>query len=78
MKVYLISCYGEHGSEDVKATLDKTKVRDLLITHPEMRGEPLDDEYEQSLKRLLEADEPTESDLGRGWGGFQLHIIELE
>jgi hypothetical protein len=79
MKVYLISNYGEYGSEAVRATLDKSKVRELLATHPDMHGEPLPKDYEQSLKRMLEADELADGhDLGRGWGGFQLHIVELE
>jgi hypothetical protein len=77
-KVYLISCYDEYGSTEVRATLDNTKVRDLLATHPELHN-GISEEYDKRLAELLVADKPVDgADLGRGWGGFQLHIIELE
>lgn len=79
MKAYLISRYDEYGSEDVRGTLDKSKVRELLVTHPARRNRPLEADYEAKLAELLEADEPVDgTDLGHGWGGFQLHIVELE
>jgi hypothetical protein len=77
-KVYMISCYDEDGSTDVRATLDKGKVRGLLETHPELHS-GISEEYDKRLTELLAADKPVDgADLGRGWGGFQLHIIELE
>ena len=78
-KVYLISLYDEYGSEQVRATLDLSRVRELLDTHPERRKGPLPKEYEKNLTELLgknEAGGPW--NLGHGWGGFQLHIVELE
>lgn len=78
MRVYIISWYEENGAQGVRATLDKNKVSELVSTHPEHRH-PLSKEYELTLKSLLEADAPIDGqDLGKGWGGFQLHIVELE
>ena len=78
MKVYIISTYEEHSAENCRATLDKSKVMELLTTHPEYdesRG------YGETVKlaKLLEADTPDGMvGLTDGWGGFTLHIIELE
>ena len=88
MKVYLLSDHGESGSEHVVATLDKSKVEGLAEKyfggygmdrpqyasgHPTMR---------EKLLELLKIDMQTEDRDGRklcyGWGGPQLHIIELE
>ena len=87
MKVYLLSDHGEDGSEDVVATLDKSKVEGLAEKyfgrygmdkpqyasgHPTMR---------EALLGLLSLDLQTKENgtsLCYGWGGPQLHIIELE
>ena len=86
-KVYILSDYGEYGSEHVVATLDKSKVELLAEKywgcvdldrlqyasgHPTAREE---------LLGLLEADTANKEsgiDLFFGWGGVQLHIVELE
>ena len=80
MKVYLISRYDEYGSEDVRATVDKDKVRELLRTHKLREEEDVPEDYDKTLSDLLAKDIATgqPNNLGRGWGGFQLHIVELE
>ena len=88
-KVYLLSDYGEHGSENVIATLDRTKVPDLLQVffghhhldyvgpHGDGRLHPT---AHEKLAELLAADIPSKygTNLSFGWGGVQLHIIELK
>jgi len=76
VKVYILSSYREDGAEDVHATLHKDRVRDVLIG---AMG-PLDFEYDLNLARFLNEDAPSRDakDLGKGWGGWQLHIVELE
>lgn len=84
MKVYLISTYNEYGAEEVRATIDKAKVESLLLTHPTyIKIQPNQFEEEEHpierLKYTLEKDEVIDGlDLTSGWGGFQLHIVELE
>jgi len=77
VKVYLISTYGEEGAEKVRATLDKSKVLGLLADSLEGAVEI---EYEENLAKFLLEDEiHTDGlNLGHGWGGYQLHIVELE
>ncbi len=76
MKVYLLSDYNEHGSENVVGTMDKNKVVELLQTKFPFWAQ---DDAEE-LKKLLEEDVPSTMPytLGKGWGGVQLHIIELQ
>ena len=83
VKVYILSTYQEHGAEQVKATLDPSKLPDMIRTfkneHGPWKGEPWPVE-EVELKRLADAiakDEPGEYGLSDGWGGYQLHIVEL-
>lgn len=82
MRVYILSDYEEHGAENVRATIDKNKVVELF--------ENLVSKWEDvnyatkcraKLNQLLENNILTTQcgkDLGDGWGGLQLHIIELE
>lgn len=76
-RVYIISIYEEDGAEGVRATLDKTKVESLLVTHPILGKDQCAEEITH-LRDFLEKDVPGKFDLSRGWGGFQLHIVELE
>ena len=76
MKVYLLNTYQEDGPEDIRATLDRASVEKLLVTHPYYQL--CTEEYKaKSLKKLREILDDG-GDLGTGWGGFQLHIIDLE
>ena len=76
MKVYILSDYGEYGSVNVMATLDKDKVLSLLIDSELGCGNRLD--TVKKLTGLLDADEINDGeDLEDNWGGSMLHIIEL-
>ena len=78
MKVYILSTYDEYGAEDVRATLDKSKVEALLQSHPRLSA--LTDYPIKKLRALLEVDccDVKGTDITEGWGGFKLHIVELE
>jgi hypothetical protein len=82
--VYILSDYEEHGAEHVVATLDRSKLMDLVdINWPEV------DEWNTKAKAGLAAN----LDLGdeiladrpdgdgwnchKGWGGMQLHVVVL-
>lgn len=81
--VYLISCYDEHGSENVLATLDAARVPDLVAHFEKAQRR----ELPQERKKLAEVLSlgPLKTDLGvngrnlsDGWGGLMLHIVPLE
>ena len=81
-KVYILSDYGEYGSENVRATLDKTKLVGMLgkLAGGGYQNDP--DTF-KGLAELIDGDKISEdgvgTDLQRGsWGGAMLHIIELE
>jgi hypothetical protein len=83
--VYLLSHYSEHGSENVKATLDRDKLPTLLDRLlAEMGWGGAADEYLAGLRRLLTqtdvdlAADPLPNDLTDGWGGIQLHVVEVD
>lgn len=74
MRVYLLSDYGEHGSCHVVATVDITKLPGLLTEKFPYWAE----EAMPQLRELLLEDAPIDGrDLLIGWGGVQLHVIEL-
>ena len=76
MKAYILSDYNEHGAENVVATLDKTKVMELMKSNFQwVNQEDID-----KLEYYLEIDKPSKdaNNLAVGWGGIQLHIIELQ
>lgn len=78
MKAYILSNYDEHGAEDVHVTTNKDHVIDMAKKHfPDfLVAEELD-----RLNYLLETNDVIQvkgMDLGRGWGGLQLHIVEIE
>lgn len=71
MRIYILSTHGEYGAENVVATTHKSVIADLLTK----KGiDP---------KEAIEAIEKDETisenglDLQTGWGGYQLHILEL-
>ena len=89
MRVYLLSTYGEHGAEDVRATLDPSYLPVMLekyfsdaewAKHPERRDAASKEAHEGLRRGLLEDGEPSSEgrNLQDGWGGIQLHIIEVE
>ena len=75
MKVYILSTHEEHGAEDVRATLDTLKLYEMLNDFA-----PTSEERAK-LAELVKANilnPDFGSSLGNGWGGVQLHIVELE
>lgn len=70
-RVYLLSVYEEHGAEDVRATTDISRLPAMLA---EMGYES------PRLEKLLATGEIYKNgqNLCIGWGGPQLHVIELE
>lgn len=85
MKVYILSTYDEHGAENVRATIDKNEVADIAAKmYLELwkcnAGRDRSEEFTK-LSELLDADVlsgKNGTDLADGWGGMQLHIVELE
>jgi hypothetical protein len=77
MKVYILSISDEDGPEVVHASLDKTKLPEIIFRF----GLEVTEDEMFKLKTLIEKDEITNERgtcLAKGWGGFQLHIVELE
>lgn len=76
VKVYLLSDYNEHGSENMIGTTDKSKVMQLMKDNFSFFNQQDVDE----LEWLLEKDKPSKDpdNLSNGWGGIQLHILELK
>ena len=76
MKIYIVSTYGEYGAENVQATLDKSKVKELVSN---LQLFNLGETEIATLDNLLELDEcdPNGNDITDGWGGIQLHIVEV-
>lgn len=86
--VYLISHHGEHGSEEVTATLDRARLPELLAAYfanqKDWQGNPWNNWCaNQELSALLaKPDEELEQDgnphnLTDDWGGVQLHVVRL-
>lgn len=81
--VYLLSHYGEYGSEHVKATLDRAVLPSLLAALMAEQFRNLDPKCDVAgLSALLErtdADLAAEGshNLDKGWGGIQLHVVLL-
>lgn len=74
-KVYLLSDYNEYGSENVVGTMDKSKVMELMKSNFSFWSEDNSDELIKTLNEDVASTMPYT--LGKGWGGVQLHIIEL-
>ena len=82
--VYLLSVYDEHGSESVRATLNRRFLPELLV-RPWGRWVP-SEKYVKRLAEILQSpdtdlagkDGAMPRDLGDGWGGPQLHVVRLE
>ena len=90
--VYLLSFYGEHGAECVRATLDRGKLHAIIDAY-ELKGPVKRDEYHKALdyalsdgdealaaldEALYEGSGANPTNLSDGWGGMQLHVVRLE
>ena len=79
MRVYLLGDYEEHGTENIVATLDPTRLPALLEQHAAARGWPAPDKERTALAKMLQSDELRSGDaLLLGWGGTKLYVIELQ
>jgi len=88
VKVYIISDYAEDGAEGVHATLNKNEViniwdRKYKSYHNGVILDKYIKNYEEEKKKLLQLIEEDEINMdgyniGAGWGGTMLHIIEAE
>jgi hypothetical protein len=85
--VYLLGTYDEHGSDGIKATLDRSRLPDILAS-AKWDGDDLSDEQAELAKLLDRPDAElwrsgggyagSTHDLSQGWGGWQLHVVPLE
>ena len=85
MLVYILSTYDAHGSENVKATLDKTKLIGMLLSYYPNASPPIDVSHEVNMITNWLSSGGTDNEmsesglhLSRGWGGFLLHTVKLE
>lgn len=89
-RIYLLWEHDEHGPENLVATDDPAKLPDLLeprLTWPhpdwpnyveqQARATVENEAARAKLKAALEANQPGEISLFRGWGGTNLQIIDL-
>lgn len=87
-RVYLLSDYNESGSENVRATLHPGKLESMIDeywSHDSEAARACCKESKVSLRALLA--EMTDAEMARrpgmpnnlstGWGGLQLHVVEL-
>ncbi len=83
-RLYLLWNHGEHGPEDIAATLDRDKVLELGRSMWGPYASPTGAaEYETALRQHLSRDDTeiagkAPAQLGRGWGGVNFQIIELD
>lgn len=91
-KVYMLSTYGEDGAENVRATLDRDNLIGMINGWDMGKSRwPADDlakwkaEAVEGLAKALAALDanPTQgsaegTNLQSGWGGMQIHVVELE
>ena len=90
--VYMLNTYDEYGPEEIMATLDAAKLEPHIRTAwtaTSDKAEPYKsneiahkqkwiDDAIIKLRKLLETGKPDSYNLHDGWGGLQLHIIELQ
>jgi hypothetical protein len=87
MNAYIVSTYDEHGAEDVAVTLDKCKVVEMLSSYKRTLGYEVDNNELIKLHELLDDEEvigklevkrTSGRNISGGWGGFMLHIVEVD
>lgn len=78
--VYMLSTYGEYGSEDCVCTLDRSRIKDMLAAKfPEWKLQP---DENLSLEKIVSMNDDDLAkkcghDITCGWGGIQLHVIPV-
>lgn len=80
MRVYLLSTYEEHGADNVMATLDPAELPAMLRRiGNHFAAQVLDGSLGTLTDVLARGELITDGvDLTGGWGGVQLHIVELQ
>jgi hypothetical protein len=77
MRIYLLSDYEEHGATNVVGTTNPAKLADVLREHW-----PSSDAEVEQLANALAENTVGKWDLSSmartGWGGIQLHILDIE
>jgi hypothetical protein len=88
--VYILNVYGEYGPEEVAASLEGSKIGAELVRRQatwliaakaqawRVEITALEASMElAALDNALAANIPCSTNLSHGWGGYQLHIVEL-
>jgi hypothetical protein len=77
MRIYILSDYSDYGADNVRATVDPAWLPTMLAHYGREAGR---DEALARIGKAVAADVVSVSgiDLGDGWGGVQLHIVEAE
>lgn len=80
-RVFILSTYEEHGAFGVVATLDQNKIVPLIRERfTDFPAEAIEEAANNATKILAQPlpDKPLlMADLNKGWGGIQLHVVEL-
>jgi len=81
--VYMISHYDEYGSDDVSASLSKDGLFKIINAPSFFYSDESRLAVTEKLKTLFELRDielagKQKHDLQKGWGGFQLHVVELD
>jgi hypothetical protein len=76
-RVYILSLHEEHGAEDVRATLDPSKLADMAKASPYSAN---DEELKAIADIVAEGKVHARSGgpVSNGWGGIQLHVVDLQ
>jgi len=86
MRVYLLSVHDEGGAEDMSGTADPDLLPDLMLRYflpeegqvmPCCGVNHLDWARERLAKAKVENFAGGKYELGRHWGGPQLHVVDL-
>lgn len=89
MRVYTLSIHNEDGAEELVATLDKTKLHQMCKDNYHNVKSEWSEETKKyisqnnkdeldKLTKVLEKDELGKYNISKGWGGIQVHIVELQ
>jgi len=87
--VYILSDYNEYGAENVTATLDRAKLETVMRKSWPDAGFPyggLNEWLAEAAAKMAELLQKSDAELAsvdghnlhRGWGGMQLHVVELK
>lgn len=74
--VFILSTYDEYGAEDVQVTLDRSLLCKMITKYFRFGS----GEEQRKLMDILDGDDNNiigKHNLSHGWGGIQLHVVEL-